>query len=600
MKAHTTSSQVAVIDTRIEDYEVLEQAALEAGLEVIRLEADGEGIESLAASLEGINNIDSLHIFSHGDVGTLALGDDVLTTHNLGDHTEALSIISDSLSEDADLLLYGCNIGNGAEGVDFIHQLALLSGADIAASDDLTGSNFLGGDWDLEIRSGEIETDYPFSDIALRDFSSVLAINDNIGRTITTAGFSNGYSNTKSYDVDGSGYVLRISTSSVSANAIYCDSISLNYCAMNFGGALTDIEQLYIDFVGGSSFDIDSLQVYSPAGNNTYVFTPSSGTPINGNSFNTGFTTQVLNFTNITRLTITRQDNGDLNGFDIDNLVIKNATAANATPTISIDNAALSYTENGTAIQIDSAATLSDSDGDSDWNGGTLVAQITANNEAADELSIPDNVVGSINTSGTNLLNGATVIGTLSASEGTVTNGTALTITFNSNATNALVQQTLRAIHYQNTSNDPGTSNRTITLTATDKNAGSNNDTRTIAVTSVNDEPALTATGSNPTFTESGAAASLFSGAAASTIESGQTVSGMTLTVTNLADGSNERLNADGTAIVLTNGTSGTTTTNSLSYSVSVSGSTATVTLSGGTLSTAAHTNANQWHQLSE
>ena len=32
-----------------------------------------------------------------------------------------------------------------------------LTGADVAASDDLTGSAWLGGDWDLEYVSGEIE-----------------------------------------------------------------------------------------------------------------------------------------------------------------------------------------------------------------------------------------------------------------------------------------------------------------------------------------------------------------------------------------------------------------------------------------------------------
>jgi len=104
----------------------------------------------------------------------------------------------------------------------------------------------------------------------------------------------------------------------------------------------------------------------------------------------------------------------------------------------------------------------------------------------------------------------------------------------------------------------------------------------------VNDEPILTSTGSNLTFTEGGSAVSLFSATSVSTVESGQTLSGLTLTITNVNDGSNERLNADGTAIVLTNGTSGTTASNSLSYSVSVSGTTATVTLSGGTLSAAA------------
>lgn len=161
----------------------------------------------------------------------------------------------------------------------------------------------------------------------------------------------------------------------------------------------------------------------------------------------------------------------------------------NTDPAISIDDANLGYTENDPAVQIDSAATLTDADGDADWDGGKLEIQITANAEAADRITIPDNQVGNINTSGTNIQNSATLIGTLSASEGTVTGGTKLTVTFNTNATNALVQQVLRAVHYDNTSDNPGTSNRTITLTATDKNSGSASDTRTVAFTAENDAP---------------------------------------------------------------------------------------------------------------
>lgn len=163
--------------------------------------------------------------------------------------------------------------------------------------------------------------------------------------------------------------------------------------------------------------------------------------------------------------------------------------ASNQTPVISIDNTNLAYTENDAATQIDGAATASDADGDSDWDGGTLEVQISSNSESADELSIPDNVVGTVNTGGTSLKNGSTVIGTLSASEGTVTNSTTLTVTFNANATNALVQQAVRAIHYRNTSDNPGTSDRTVTFTLTDKNAASANDTRTIPISAQNDAP---------------------------------------------------------------------------------------------------------------
>ncbi|MCF2873312.1 MULTISPECIES: T9SS type A sorting domain-containing protein [unclassified Tenacibaculum] len=161
--------------------------------------------------------------------------------------------------------------------------------------------------------------------------------------------------------------------------------------------------------------------------------------------------------------------------------------SANTDPSISLANTVLGYTEGDSATQIDATATVNDSDGDSDWDGGTLATQITANAEAADEISISDTDGDgtAITISGINILANGTVVGTLSASGGIVTNGTILTITFNTNATNAIVQEVLQSLRYRNTSTTPGTSNRTITVTATDKNAASANDTRTVSVSSV-------------------------------------------------------------------------------------------------------------------
>ena len=262
----------------------------------------------------------------------------------------------------------------------------------------------------------------------------------------------------------------------------------------------------------------------------------------------------------------------------------------NATPAISISGTNLAYTEGSTATQIDASATISDADGDADWDGGTLEIQITTNGEDADQISISDTDGDgtAITVSGTNILSNGTDIGDLSASEGIVTNGTKLTITFDADATNSFVQEVLQSIRYNNTSDDPGASNRTITFTATDVNAASSSDTRIISFTPVNNEPTLTATVSNPTFTEGGAAASLFTSTDINTAESGQNITGLSFTITNVTNGSNERINVDGTTIVLTHGTNGTSAGNSLNYSVMVIGTTATVTMTGGNLSVAA------------
>ena len=60
------------------------------------------------------------------------------------------------MSESGDILLYGCDLASGVEGVALVDQLAGIVGADVAASDDLTGATEKGGDWDLEYSTGPI------------------------------------------------------------------------------------------------------------------------------------------------------------------------------------------------------------------------------------------------------------------------------------------------------------------------------------------------------------------------------------------------------------------------------------------------------------
>ena len=62
-----------------------------------------------------------------------------------------------ALSDDADILVYGCNFAAGEKGAEAVMLLAGLTGADVAASEDLTGAARQGGDWDLETRIGLIE-----------------------------------------------------------------------------------------------------------------------------------------------------------------------------------------------------------------------------------------------------------------------------------------------------------------------------------------------------------------------------------------------------------------------------------------------------------
>ncbi|WP_416883023.1 Ig-like domain-containing protein [Marivita sp.] len=111
----------------------------------------------------------------------------------------------------------------------------------------------------------------------------------------------------------------------------------------------------------------------------------------------------------------------------------------------------------------------------------------------------------------------------------------------------------------------------------------SNTATASLTVSSIDDEPTLTATGADPDH-QPGTGSALFSAAMADTIETGQTFASLTLTVSGLADGADETLRIDGSTVALTDGSFIVSQTNNLAVFVSVNLTTATVFAAGGTL----------------
>ncbi|MBK7847178.1 MAG: cadherin repeat domain-containing protein [Zoogloea sp.] len=86
---------------------------------------------------------------------------------------------------------------------------------------------------------------------------------------------------------------------------------------------------------------------------------------------------------------------------------------------------------------------------------------------------------------------GGTTIGTYSGSFGT--GSTPLTVTFNSNASVAAVQALVRNITYRNTSENPSTATRSISLTVSDGTGMTSTPAVvTMAVSAVNDAPVIT------------------------------------------------------------------------------------------------------------
>ena len=99
------------------------------------------------AALARVAPLDALHFITHGTDGAVQLGDVWLQNRNIGDYAPALAAWREALAPDADILLYGCDIADDAEGRAFVDALHALTGADVAASTNATGNFVAAGDW---------------------------------------------------------------------------------------------------------------------------------------------------------------------------------------------------------------------------------------------------------------------------------------------------------------------------------------------------------------------------------------------------------------------------------------------------------------------
>lgn len=171
--------------------------------------------------------------------------------------------------------------------------------------------------------------------------------------------------------------------------------------------------------------------------------------------------------------------------------------SVNTAPTLVLADS-VEYTENAAATVLDSQATADDADGDNSWqgNGAKLVASVTTNGLAQDSLSIATN--GDFSISNGNISYQSTIIGTIeetsgTANDGIVTASDKLTVHLSA-ANNAIVQSLVRALRYENTSENPSTLNRSVTVELTDVLAGTVSDSISIVIKAVNDAPTITGT----------------------------------------------------------------------------------------------------------
>jgi hypothetical protein len=171
------------------------------------------------------------------------------------------------------------------------------------------------------------------------------------------------------------------------------------------------------------------------------------------------------------------------------NVAIKtvSVSAIGNAPVVTASGGTTAYIENGAALTIDGALTVSDADSST---LASVAVSISANFAAGEDLlafandgSTMGNVAGGYNA--------ASGVLTLSSSGAT--------------ATLAEWQAALRAVTYANSSDNPSTNNRSISFVANDGTASSTASIKTVSVAAVNDAPVVSSSAGTTAYSENGA-----------------------------------------------------------------------------------------------
>ncbi len=517
--------EIVFIDQTVADYQSflddIQQSGDNVDFVVVVLDSSSNGIEQISQVLGDYQDVDAVHIISHGTDGQIFLGNSPLFSSNLDQYSDQISSWGNSFTEDADILIYGCDLAATEDGQSLINNLSLLTGADVAASIDTTGNASLGGDWDLEYSQGNIETNIAIS-IALQDsWNNVLEVRtyqDNFS-TVGVLNGSNGSSNWS-----GSGWIQTVSSTQIVS--VETDAATSNI-AMQFqrvGFSDTVGYERSVDLSGAtgittfsfghrSDFNFNSLDnlvisVFDGTSWTTLATITGSGLQEASYTSESYDISAYANANTKIRFTTNHSSFEEESTF-YDYVYIDNVQVSynvNAAPSVSnIDTDILSYTEGDGVVVIDQGTLTSVADVDSsDFNTGVLTVSLATGSTISEDVLAIQNQgtgVGQISISGSNVSYEGNVIGTFTGGA----TGNDLVVTFNSvSATPTATAALISAITYENTNTDnPSSVSRTATFLLTDGDgATSNLSTATINITAVNDNAIASNLSTSETYTE--------------------------------------------------------------------------------------------------
>ena len=234
-------------------------ADIAPSITVVRLAKDGDPLGQMAAALAGERDLSSLHILSHGEPGALLLAGARVDAVLLAQSEGRLRAIRDALSDDADLVLYGCSVAEGHQGRHFLSALKAGLGANVTASAIPVGADLGWGAFPdtLSAFSQESMAHYPHT-LAQTTFGIVTTIQSTTTLVVNEAG----------------GLTISVERSDGTAMA----GVSSGFLDSGVIGGAVTYTLTYSSAVNITQFQIGEFTSNDGGGN--YVFTPNTGTAV--------------------------------------------------------------------------------------------------------------------------------------------------------------------------------------------------------------------------------------------------------------------------------------------------------------------------------
>ncbi len=392
---HSTESSrtVVFVDYRVQDSDTL---LVGLGLQDADIYYIDEGVDGIAWMSDILaqydaQSIDTLQVLSHGGVGTILLGNTELTSESLQQYASSIQNWQQSLTSDADILIFGCDVATDLNGKLLVDQISVLTGADVAASTDKTGSESLGGNWQLEYETGYIHWNQPAS-TALASYQYILAegtsgANFLIGSSVTET--HNGYAGNDLL-VGGNNLASNGQFLSSTAGTNYTNGQSLGSWTVTAASVDVIPSGTYTSPTGGLGLDMD--------GNSTGGAIAQTFTTVVGNTYVVRF----MATTNSSGIATTKGLEMTVGGFSTDFLISTTSASTGASPEWSERTYTFVATSTSTTLQFRSLST-------SGTAGAVIsdiaVADVTANN-GNDTLNGGDNDDTIIGSGGNDIIDG--------------------------------------------------------------------------------------------------------------------------------------------------------------------------------------------------